>query len=792
MKVLDFGLAKALERNDGSASSASRPDVTASPTLLSPATMTSAGVILGTAAYMAPEQARGKAVDRRADIWAFGCVLYEMLTGRRTFEGEEVTDTLAGILRGDPTWDALPASTPPSIQRLLRRCLQKDPRERLQAIGDARIEIIETLASPRHEPAVPAPSARKASPLLPAAAASVLTALLVGAAVWTLKPAPVAFEPRVTRSLIAVDPFDQRPRGAPGETRQPVPRPDRTALALSPDGRTLVFRGIGLNINPGGGFQSALFVRPLDSLTARPIVTTTGADSPFFSPDGEWVGYVDGGELRRVPATAGDATATTITPLPNRRQRIAGASWADQGFIVFATADGLWRVAASGGMPERIVEAGDNESARLLPQILPGSQWMLFTVQRTPFRWDDAQIVARSLVNGEEKVLLTDASDARYVSSGHLVFLRRGKLMAVPFDANRVTLAGDPLAVVDDVMQAINMPNTVADSSAGQFAVAAAGTLVYVTGGAQPTQPGELVWMDRAGKTETVGAPQGPFGSPRLSPDGRRIVMFSGAAANDDGNRVWVYDIARRTHTALTPRDERVLWGQWSPDGSRVVFERLHEAKGTLYVRSADGTGGAEPIAEARQAFQTPSSWAKTGKLAFVENAEGTGADIHVIDAGAGDRKGSVVVQTPAEDSHPAFSPDGAWLAYVSGVSGRSEVYVQPYPGPGPRVLISSGGGTAPAWKGDGRELYYHFVQDGALRLMAVPLTVSGSTLSAGTPRQLFEAKGLSTTGPARGYDVTPDGQRFLSVRAVDVPPPPPSPLILVENWIEELKRMAP
>ena len=240
---------------------------------------------------------------------------------------------------------------------------------------------------------------------------------------------------------IAVDPFDQRPRGAPGETRQPVPRPDRTALALSPDGRTLVFRGIGLNINPGGGSQSALYVRPLDSLTARPIATTTGADSPFFSPDGMWIGYVDGGELRRVPATAGEATATTITPLPNRRQRIAGASWADQGFIVFATADGLWRVAASGGAPERIVEAGDNESARLLPQVLPGSQWMLFTVQRTPFRWDDAQIVARSLVNGEEKVLLTDASDARYVSSGHLVFLRRGKLMAVPFDANRVTLA---------------------------------------------------------------------------------------------------------------------------------------------------------------------------------------------------------------------------------------------------------------------------------------------------------------------------------------------------------------
>ncbi len=231
VKVLDFGLAKALSRTEGSTSS--RPDVTASPTLLSPATMTSAGMILGTAAYMAPEQARGKAVDRRADIWAFGCVLYEMLTGRRTFEGEEVTDTLAGILRGDPDWNALPPSTPQSLQRLLRRCLQKDPRERLQAIGDARIEIVETLAAPRDEPAEPVPSAPEGvASVCRAAAASVLTALLVGAAVWTLKPAPVAVEPRVTRSLIAVDPFDQRPRGEPGETRQPVPRPDRTALAL--------------------------------------------------------------------------------------------------------------------------------------------------------------------------------------------------------------------------------------------------------------------------------------------------------------------------------------------------------------------------------------------------------------------------------------------------------------------------------------------------------------------------------------------------------------------------------
>ena len=368
------------------------------------------------------------------------------------------------------------------------------------------------------------------SPFLPAAAASVLTALLVGAAVWTLKPAPVAVEPRVTRSLIAVDPFDQRPRGGTRRNRA-------AGAAAGPDGPGLVARRpharvqrhTGCNINPGGWIQSALYVRPLDSLTARPIATTTGADSPFFSPDGMWIGYVDGSELRRVPATAGEATATTITPLPNRRQRIAGASWGDQGFIVFATADGLWRVAASGGTPERIVEAGDNESARLLPQVLPGSQWMLFTVQRTPFRWDDAQIVARSLVNGEEKVLLTDASDARYVSSGHLVFLRRGKLMAVPFDANRVTLAG--ASSRRRGRRHAGDQHVEHRCRLGRRAVRRGGRgnagVRHWWCAARPGQGSSY----RSTALETMrpsGPPQGPFSSQRLSPDRRRIVVYSG------------------------------------------------------------------------------------------------------------------------------------------------------------------------------------------------------------------------------------------------------------------------
>ncbi len=309
VKVLDFGLAKAMSRADQD-SSMVRPDVTASPTIISPATMTSAGVILGTAAYMAPEQARGKKVDHRADIWAFGCVLYEMLTGRRAFEGEEVTDTLAGILRGEPDWTALPATTPASLRRLLRRCLDKNPRERLQAIGDARLELQDALRDGPDQGTAAAGGAPRRS-VLPLAAVAAVSALIVGVATWLLKPASSDSDLRVTRSLIEMNAFDHRPPAKPGETRGPI-RPDRTAVALSPDGRTLVFRGIATDVNPGAGTQSVLFVRSLDSLTANPIATTTGSESPFFSPDGTWIAYWDAGELRRVPVT-GSTTYTTIT-----------------------------------------------------------------------------------------------------------------------------------------------------------------------------------------------------------------------------------------------------------------------------------------------------------------------------------------------------------------------------------------------------------------------------------------------------------------------------------------------
>jgi eukaryotic-like serine/threonine-protein kinase len=779
VKVLDFGLAKALSRNEENA--ASRVDVTASPTMLSPATMTSAGIILGTAAYMAPEQARGRAVDRRADVWAFGCVLYEMLTGRRAFEGDEVTDTLAAILRGEPSWTALPASTPRALQRLLRRCLQKDPRQRLQAIGDARIEIVDALADPEDAAVVATRVGRRA--WWPILAASAAAAALATGATWTFKPAPAAVDRSVTRAILAIQPFDQRPL-KPGEARSGVMRTSRTAVALSPDGRLLAFRAMSANV----GWQ--LYLRPLDSLTATPIRGTSEGDSPFFSPDGRWIGYTDGRELRRVPATGEDVSYTPIAPLPRGENRIWGASWGDDDHIVFSTAEALWRVPAAGGVPQQIAKPGDGEFIRVLPQLLPGARSLLFTVQKSVSRWDDAQIVVRSLATGDERVLLSDAMDARYAPSGHLVFMRRGRLMAVPFDPERLQVTGAAVAVADDVMQSINVGNTAEETGAGQFAFAAQGTLVYVTGGLPPDDTRELLWVRRDGNVEVVPAPAREYIGPRISPDGQRILAWTSGSDREGGFRLWTYDVMRRTSTPLTSPDDRAVWGVWSPDGMRVGFESVRPGgRGVLSTTRSDGAGKSEAMAVEGPQAPAPVSWSRNGALVFVDAHEKTGTDIWVMDTGSG--RARPVVQTPAQERLPALSSDGALLAYNSDEAGRDDVYVQPYPGPGPRVLVSPAGGFAPTWRDDGAELFYYTNTDGVLGMHAVAVSRNGAGVAAGPARLLFTGRYVSSS-PGRSYDVTADGQRFVMLRPIERPTAAPAVMTLVTNWFEELKRIAP
>ena len=486
VKVLDFGLAKALDAK------VSHVDLSQSPTLTGGATRM--GVILGTAAYMAPEQARGKAVDRRADVWAFGCVLYEMLTGRRTFEGEVISETLASVLRGEPDWGALPPSTPRAIERLLRRCLQKDPRERLQAIGDARIEIKEAIAGRDDVSITSAPPAKLRIGVMAAVAA--IAATLAGGGVWLLKPAPTTTA-LVTRSLLGIQPFDRRSQPRPGETRVPITRRDRTSIALTPDGRTLVMRALG-------DITEQLWVRSLDKLETTPLAGTEGADSPFISPDGAWVGYRDGAELKKIPIAGGVASSIARIPGEGVAPRIYGASWGPGDVIVFATNDGLWQVGAGGGEPRRLTTIADKEYRHTLPHVLPDGRAVLYTITTAPFRWDDARIVVRSLDGGEPKALIENGADPRYVASGHIVFVRSTTMMAVPFDLDRLEVTGSPVALVEGVMQTVRAGNTATDSGAAQIAVSSTGRLVYATGGPEPETPSALVWVDRNGKIEPL------------------------------------------------------------------------------------------------------------------------------------------------------------------------------------------------------------------------------------------------------------------------------------------------
>jgi eukaryotic-like serine/threonine-protein kinase len=786
VKVLDFGLAKALEPANAISQS-----VTQSPTMMSPAGMTRMGMLLGTAAYMSPEQAKGRPADRRSDVWAFGCVLFEMLTGRRAFDGEEVTDTLAEVLKGTPDWTALPATTPQSIRRLLRRCLEKDRKERLADLGTARLDIKDALSVPADEPLrEPPPSWWHR--LLPVGPAVLVTALLAGYGAWSVaRSAPRPAGP-VTKSLLAVRPFGQPTPGAAQDARANI-RPNRSAIALSPDGRILVLQATGEK-----GVQ--LYQRRLEDLHATAIPGTQGADSPFFSPDGAWIGFQAAGELRRVPISGGPPSRICTLPRDGAAG-VVGASWGDGDVIVFATA-GLWRVSAHGGQPEAVTTPAADEYGHRLPHVLPGGELVLYTVARQVMRWDNAQIAIKSITNGEQKVLLEDAADGRYVP-GYLVFVRSGALMAAPFDVGTRQVGG-PVTLVEDVMQAARMPRPADDSGAGQFAVAG-GALVYASGGVNPQQQSELVWVDRmaarrapadlSANVEPLGFPARDYQFPRLSPDGTRLTFFNSYTGAN--RRIWLYDFSRRTPPMpLTPPEEGGAWAIWMDD-ERIVFSSSIGGAGlNLSTRRVTDSGRSEPLTTGRRSLR-PASWSAAHKTILATQDSGA---ISALDMTGPERRERVVVQDPgAPVGDPAFSPDGRWVAYTSTDSGRQEVVVQPYPGSGERVPVSPGGGRAPVWRRDGAELFYT-TPDGyttpdrpgnTMTMMAVSVSVMADRLLIGPPRSLFSDRFLPA-GFLPNYDLTADGQRFLMVRNVDPAPEPQTELVLVQNWFEELKARVP
>ena len=771
VKVLDFGLAKTIERVSSSAAA-----VANSPTITGPASLTGAGMIVGTVAYMSPEQAKGGTADRRSDVWAFGVVLFQMLTGQRPFEGPSVADTLVAVLTRDPDWTALPATTPPLIRRLLRRCLEKDRSRRLADIADARLDIDEAQSDAHTDAPAESPTARTRERLTWTAILLVVGLIAAAMVAWAVRSESVPAE--TTRTLLSLAPPDQSLETDLRE-RVETARPTRTAVALSPDGRTLVFGAIF-----GGAPQ--LYARAMDQLSATAIPGTSGGNSPFFSPDGQWVGFWAEGELRKAPLRGGPAVTLC------KAAAIFGASWGDDGTIVFASArnGGLWRVSASGGAPEPLTTLQPGEYSHRLPHFLPGGQAVIFTILKAAYLWDDAQIVVRSLATGEQTVLVTGGSDGRYVSTGHLIYVRLGTLMAVPFDPVGLTVTGGATGVIEGVMQAANRGSSdMANTLAAQYTVSDTGALVYLTGGIVPASERALAWVDRQGASRALAAPQRAYYVPRLSSDGRQV-----AVSTYDIRQVWSVDIARGAPSPVTV-DGRSGYGIFAPDGKRVVFRSGAGAgEDNLYWKAADGSGVAERLTTSPRS-QTPSSWTPDGAtLAFVEEGESLGFFQFDIWALSIDTRGvRAVIQTAANEMSPEFSPDGRWLAYVSNESGRHEVYVQPYPGPGPRHLISTDGGEQPAWSANGRELFY--VQGGAFgsgptKLMSVRVATAPAFL-AETPELVFESADLLAAW-GRSYDVAPDGRFLMTLSKEPKTKSMPAQMILVQHWFEELKRLVP
>jgi eukaryotic-like serine/threonine-protein kinase len=753
VKVLDFGLAKAIE---GDAASI---DISTSPTMSRMATL--AGVLLGTAAYMSPEQAKGKSVDRRADIWAFGCVLYEMLTGKMAFSGETVTDTLAAVIMKDPDWSLLPPATPIRVRVLLQRCLQKDPKQRLQAIGDARISLDDVLSGAA-DPAL-AGSPRVIAPLwrraLPWAVAVLLFVLLAP---------PLAF-------LY----FREAPHAAAEPVRFEISPPARvtaTFFAISPDGRQLAFAAAGSD-----GVTS-LWIRPLGSLDARRLAGSESTQVPtfFWSADSRYIALGDGGKLRTIDVSGGAAeTLCEISGI------ILGGSWNRDGVIIFGTTNtGLMRVSANGGpaSPLTTLDASRGEAFHDLPQFLPDGRHFIY--QSFSGKLGNLPVYVGSLNSKPEeqgsKEILSAESEAIYVpssgGSGQLLFVRDGTLMAQPFDPQRLELSGAPVTVASQVAGFRNY---------GAFSASTNGLLVYVTGGAGTTfQP---TWFDRQGKVlGTVGEP-GDLVSLSLSPDGR------GAAVSrvDSGVTIWLLDFSRSTSERFTFGSAIAADGIWSPDGNSIIFASNPSGPSDLYQKPASSASDEGLLLKSSE-NKTPTDWSRDGRflLYTVEDPKTAREALWVLPLG-GDKKPFPFLHTEFDNDYGRFSPNGRWVAYQSDESGRNEIYVRTFTPDSPTAasdaggkwLISTEGGSEPRWGEDGKELYY-LAADG--KLMSVDIATN-PVIQAGVPKALFQTPLPPRMGVRESWDLTPDGKRFLFLAPVG--PSGEVSFTVVLNWQAGLKK---
>jgi len=747
VKVLDFGLAKLAQGTDSGLWSRD-PDATASPTLTAHAA-TGAGMILGTAAYMSPEQARGRPVDKRTDVWAFGCVLYELLAGRRAFAGDDTTETIAAVVRDDPVWSQLPPHTPESIRRLLRRCLQKDPQRRLGDIRDARLEIDDArgeqdagAAEPAtsQAPAVgivtPRGSRRRERIAWAACALATLAAVVTAALAFRAAPPP----PELRFDIVT-----------PTTT-------DPASLAISPDGLKIVF------VAESEG-RSRLWLRSLDSVLARPLAPTEGAALPFWSPDSRSVGFFADTKLKRIDIEG--ESVQTLANLP----RGFGGTWNSSGDILYAPASGvpILRVTAGGGEPAPATEIQPQHSSHRFPQFLPDARHFLFYVEGAP--------EARGVWVGQlgdlsaRRVLDADAA-AVFAASGHLLFVRQETLFAQRFDPDSLQLSGSPVSVAEQAS---------VQRGIGAISASSAGPIAYRMGATVGRR--QLTWVDRTGRE--LGAVGDPIAtttfSPSISPDGQRVAVEQTVSGITN---VWLLDLARGVFSRFTFGNSLDLYPVWSPNGRRIVFASVRGGVLDLYEKPATGAGAERQLLATKSA-KIPSDWSSDGRLLLYRTSDPNGEnDLWVLPVEGGGTAFEAI-DTPSDARDGQFSPDGRWIAYQSNESGRFEVYIQSFGRQdgevGGKWQVSTTGGAQVRWRRDGRELYY-IALDGRMMAVPVQLAPKGDTVEPGTPVPLFATRvgGAVQSFARQQYLVSPDGQRFLMGTVVEEIG---SPITVVLNW---------
>jgi serine/threonine protein kinase len=755
VKVLDFGLAKAYAGDQENLSPMDSPTISAAAT--------QQGIILGTAAYMSPEQARGKPVDRRADIWAFGVALYEMLTGKAAFSGDDVTDTLASVVKLDANMEMLPSNLHPRVRELITRCLQKDMRRRYSGIGDARYEIEQALSDPSGvfvQPGAITKPRKRVQLRLPSVAAIVIVAgIVIGVCVWYLRPLEPRRVVRFDYGLPEEQSLNIDFNGAFGHT-----------LAVSPDGSRFVY-----------STSKGLFLRSIDELEARFILgTDDNPQSPFFSPDGQWIGYWSQADnkLKKIPISGGaPVTLCDVT-------WVYGANWYEDNTIVYSDVlAGIKRVSSNGGNSETLIEVPS-----ACPQLLSDGKSIIFTDILTAPAY---RIMGQFLDSGERKELFPGDS-ARYLPSGQIVYSLDSNLYAVPFDPDTLEVMGGPVPIIEGVIQ-----EAISDS----------GTLIYIPGTINPDASGTgvtpqstLVWVDRKGNEVPLPASSNDYQSLKISPDGTKVAVSMITSGNQD---IWIWNLSRETMTRLTFDEADDLIPIWTPDGQRIVFVSTREgAFGGIYSKAADGTGEVELLCSAQDRLLVPSSWSGDGNALVIGelNLSPLSTDIGMLSI-EGDRERTSLLQEKHFELEPQVSPDGRWMAYQSDESGQGEIYVRPFPDINKgRWQVSTNGGSSPLWSPDGQELFYR--SNDTIMTVAVE---TEPTFNPGNPEVLFRGTYFSSSVlqiKVTPWDISPDGKRFLMIKQQtttdeesatgDVSALVFRKINIVLNWDQELKQRVP